>query len=106
MPHFAVTMVHGPNWDAARTGLRGIREQDAFDKHAEFMDRLVSDGFVVLGGPLGDGEQALLIIEAGSETAVIERMAEDPWKSMGLLHVGEIRPWTVWLGARAKGWAP
>jgi uncharacterized protein YciI len=63
------------------------------------MDRLVDDGFVVVAGPLGDGEEALLIIEASDEAEVIARMATDPWNPMGLLHVGEVRPWTIWLGA-------
>jgi uncharacterized protein YciI len=97
--HFAVTMVHGPNWDTSKAGLRGIREQDAFDEHAAFLDRLVDDGFVVLGGPLGEGEAGLLIVEAADEAEAMARLAEDPWKPMGLLHVGEIRPWTIWLGA-------
>jgi len=103
MAYFAVTTVHGPNWDASKAGLRGIREQDAFDQHGEFMDRLVSEGFVILGGPLGDGEEALLIVEADSEAEVRERMANDPWKPMGLLYVGEIRPWTIWLGTQTNG---
>lgn len=94
-------MVHGPNWDAAKTGLSGIREQNAFDEHAAFMDRLVDEGFVVLGGPLGEGEEALLIIEARNEAEVMARMGEDPWKPMAILLVGEIRPWTIWLGTVA-----
>jgi uncharacterized protein YciI len=106
MAHFAVTMVHGPNWDVSKTGLGGIREQDAFDAHAEFMDRLVEDGFVLVGGPLGDGEAALLIIEAAGESEVMERFAEDPWKPMGMLHVGEIRRLTIWLDAREYSATP
>lgn len=99
MAYFAVTTVHGPNWDASKTGLGGIRQQDGFFEHATFLDRLVDDGFIVLGGPLGDGEEALLIIEARDEAEIIARMADDPWNPMGVLHIGEIRPWTIWLGA-------
>lgn len=100
MAHFAVTTVHGRNWDTARPGLSGIRQQDAFDKHAEFMDRLVEDGFVILGGPLDDGETALLIVEAAGEAEVMARFDEDPWKPMELLHVGEIRRLAIWLDGR------
>lgn len=100
MAYFAVTMVHGRNWDTAKAGLRGIREQDAWPEHAAFMDRLVDDGFVVLGGPLGDGEAALQIVEAQDEGEIRARLADDPWNVMGLLHVGEIRPWTIWLDPR------
>ena len=70
MAHFAVTMVHGPGWDPAR----GIREQDAWDEHAAFMDRLVDDGFVILGGPVGDRQRVLLTIEAADEPAARARL--------------------------------
>jgi uncharacterized protein len=99
MANFAVTTVHGPNWDATKGGISGIREQAAFDEHAAFMDRLVEDGSIILGGPLDDGEQALLIFEADDEAEVRARMAEDPWKPMGLLYVGDIRRLTIWLGS-------
>ena len=100
MAHFAVTTVHGRNWDTAKPGLTGIRQQDAFDKHAAFMDQLVEEKFIVLGGPLDDGEEVLLVIEAADEAEVMTRMAEDPWNPMDLLHVGEIRPITIWLDGR------
>jgi uncharacterized protein YciI len=100
MAHFAVTTVHGPKWDTAKPGLSGIRQQDAFDKHAAFMDQLVEDGFVILGGPLGDGAQALLIVEAADEAEIIARFAQDPWNPMDMLHVGEIRPIAIWLDGR------
>jgi uncharacterized protein len=97
MAKFVVTMVHGPNWDASMRGINGIRQQAAFDQHAAFMDRLVDEGSIVLGGPLDDGEQALLIFEADDEAEVRARMAEDPWKPKAVLDIGEIRRWTVWL---------
>lgn len=100
MANFVVTTVHGPNWDWSKAGLSGIRQQAAFDEHGAFMDRLVDDGSIILGGPLGDGEQALLIFEADDEAEVRARMAEDPWKHMGLLDIGEIRHWNIWLDSR------
>lgn len=96
MAFFALTMVHGPNWDTSRP----IREQKGWDEHAVFMDTLVDDGVVILGGPLGDGEQALVIAEATDEREIQARMADDPWNAMGLLHIGAIQPWTIWLDGR------
>jgi uncharacterized protein len=96
MAFFALTMTHGLNWDASRQ----IREQQAWDEHAEFMDGLVDDGFVILGGPIGDGEQALLIVEAMDEHEIEARLGEDPWASMGLLRIGAAQPWTIWLDGR------
>ena len=61
MAVFALTMSHGRGWDS-----RGIREQQAWDEHASFMDGLVDDGFVILGGPLDDGQHALLMSRPGT----------------------------------------
>jgi uncharacterized protein YciI len=96
MPYFAVTMEKGPNWDASRDR----REQDAWDDHAAFMDRLVDDGFLILGGPIGDGERTMHAIEAADEQEIRDRFAQDPWAPMGLLAIGQIEPWTIWLDGR------
>ncbi len=96
MATFAVTRVHGPRWDPARA----IREQDGWDHHAAFMDGLVDDGFVILGGPLGTGDRALLAVEAPGEKEIRARLSGDPWEPAGLLRVGTIEPWLLWLGSR------
>jgi len=64
-----------------------MREQENWDEHAAFMDALVDDGFVVLGGPLGDRLKFLLIINAESEQEIDARLTDDPWTSMGLLRI-------------------
>jgi uncharacterized protein YciI len=96
MAFFALTLVHGPNWDASRH----IREQRAWDEHAAFMDGLVDDGFIILGGPVGDGEQTLHAVEATDEREIKARVGEDPWASMGLLQIGAIESWKIWLDGR------
>lgn len=60
MANFAVRLVHGPGWDLARP----IRGQGAWDEHAACMDRLAGEGFIILGSPVGDGEQTLHAVEA------------------------------------------
>jgi uncharacterized protein YciI len=92
-------MENGPNWDPSR----GRREQDAWDEHAAFMDGLVDDGFIILGGPIGNGEQTMHAIEAEDEREIEKRFAADPWAPMGLLRIAKIEPWTVWLDGRASG---
>ena len=96
MTVFALTMSHGPGWDPRH----GIRDQQAWDEHASFMDGLVDAGFVILGGPLGDGEQALLMVEAGDEQEIAARMGEDPWVPLGLLRIGALERWSIWLDSR------
>lgn len=96
--NFAVSLVHGPGWDSSRP----IRNQEAWDEHAAFMDGLVDDGFVVLGGPVGDGQQTLHVVEAADENEIRARLAEDPWASAGLLQIGTIEPWLLWLDGRDR----
>ena len=102
MATFAVRLVHGPGWDSSRR----IREQDGWEAHAAFMDALVDDGFLILGGPLGDGEQTLHAVEAAGEDEVRARFAEDPWASAGLLRTGSVEPWALWLDSRRATPAP
>jgi uncharacterized protein YciI len=96
MANFAVRLVHGPAWDPARP----IRGQDAWEEHAAFMDVLVDEGFIVVGGPVGGGEQTLHAIEAADEAEIRARLAEDPWASAGLLQIDVIEPWALWLDSR------
>jgi uncharacterized protein YciI len=94
--NFAVTLVRGPGWDASR----GIREQRDWEAHAAFMDGLVDDGFLLVGGPVGDQRQTLHVVEAADEAEVRRRFAADPWAGPGLLEIGSIEPWALWLDFR------
>lgn len=91
---FLVSHVRGPAWDHSR--LR--RHQVGWDEHAAFMDGLAAEGFIMLGGPVGegDGEEALLVVRASSEREVRERLAADPWAGT-ILVVERVRPWSIWL---------
>jgi uncharacterized protein YciI len=98
MANFAVRLVHGPGWDPSRQ----IRDQDAWNEHAAFMDGLVEDGFIILGGPVGQGEQTLHVVEAADENEIEARLAEDPWALAGLLRIGSIESWALWLDSRPR----
>lgn len=98
MAFFAVTLVHGPNWDASCQ----IRDQDAWGEHAAFMDGLVDDGFIILGGPIGNGERTLHVVEAADRRAIEARLSGDPWASMGLLRIGLMEAWALWLDGRQR----
>jgi uncharacterized protein YciI len=95
---FLVQEEHGGPWDWSK----GLREQELWDEHAAFMDALVEEGFVVLGGPL-DEKDVLLIVDAESEDALRARFAADPWIENGMLTINSIRPWTVLLEGRPQG---
>jgi uncharacterized protein YciI len=98
---FVVTVVYGVAWEHGV----GRREQPGWDEHAAFMDALVADGTVLLGGPVGDGADVLLAVEAADETALRAVFAADPWHQDGRLRIGRIRPWQLWLDGRAQAGA-
>ena len=85
----------GPQWDR----LRPMEEQSDWPAHASFMDGLVDEGFIVLGGPLADEERVVHVVEAESEDAVRATLARDPW-SQTHLRVETIDPWTIRLDGR------
>jgi uncharacterized protein YciI len=95
---YAVTLAHGPGWD----GTRGIRQQDGWDAHAAFMDGLVADGVIIVGGPLGAGSTTLHAVEAGGEDEVRARFGQDPWAADGRLVIRSIEPWALWLDGRRQ----
>jgi uncharacterized protein YciI len=87
----------GPQW---RRG-RPLEEQSGWEEHAAFMDALVADGFVVLGGPLFDEHRVVHAVEAESEEAIRSRLAEDPWSGSHLV-IDAIEPWTIRLDGRRR----
>ena len=92
---YVVVRRSGPEWDASRP----LEEQSGWGAHAEFMDGLVDQGFIVLGGPLSDEFRVVHVIEAGSEDDVRATLARDPW-SESHLQVAAVDQWTLRLDAR------
>jgi uncharacterized protein YciI len=74
-----------------------MRKQAGWDEHAAYMDGLVDAGFVLLAGPLEGEREVLWIVEAESQGAIRERLAEDPWAATGMLRPVRIERWTVVL---------
>jgi uncharacterized protein YciI len=79
-----------------------MREQKGWDEHARFMDGLVEDGFVVLGGPLDGDREVLLVVEAESGDALRARFSGDPWIQDGKLTLVSVEAWTILLDARGS----
>jgi uncharacterized protein YciI len=92
--YYLVEQAKGPAWDHSRAR----REQARWDQHAMFMDTLADEGFIFLCGPIGEGngDDALLIIDADDEETVRALLAADPW-SGEILTIESIRPRSVWL---------
>jgi|SRR6516225_7790297 hypothetical protein len=76
-----------------------LEHQTEWDTHASFMDALVEDGFVVLGGPLEGSDEVLLIVRASSPEEITARLRQDPWHQNDLLRISRILPWILRLGS-------
>jgi hypothetical protein len=92
---FVVVRVPGPAWDHSRS----MREQDAWDDHARFMNDLADSGFILLGGPLGAGERRFVhVCDGESESEVRARFEPDPW-TPAMLEIERVDRWTILLRA-------
>jgi uncharacterized protein YciI len=96
---FIVTSAAGVHRDQAK----GTREQPYWDEHTAFIDQLVEEGFIVLGGPLPDVGGAVLLVRADSAAAVRKRLRRDPWYVLGILALQSVRRWEIfidrWVGS-------
>ena len=103
---FAVTREAGPGW----TDGKGAFEQPAVNDHAAFMNNLADEGFVLFAGPLAGSEsdriRVLLIADAGSETDIHRRLADDPWASTQRVVTTSVEPWSLLVGAERLGPQP
>jgi uncharacterized protein YciI len=91
---FVVLRTRGPAWNESGS----LEEQAGWSAHAAFMDALVDDGFVVLGGPLEDTRDALLVIRAEDSSAIMQRLSADPWAVNDVLVAKDCWPWRIRLG--------
>ena len=86
----------GPNRDLSK----GTREQPFWDEHAKFIDQLVADRFVLMGGPLVDEGGSLLIVNAKDEDEVREKLKNDPWAQRGILNLESVKRWQIFIDVR------
>jgi uncharacterized protein YciI len=93
---FVVISSAGPNRDRSK----GTREQPFWDEHAEFIDRLAAEGFILMGGPLVDEGGSLLIVNAEDENEVREKLKNDPWRDQGILKLESIKRWQIFIDER------
>jgi hypothetical protein len=95
---FVVLRSRGPAWDDSKP----LEGQPEWAAHAEFMHALFDEGFAALVGPVQGTRDALLILRASSESEIVERLAADPWTTIGLLVTKQISPWQIRLGTLAR----
>src|SRR5262245_37650950 len=93
-----------------------MREQSYWPEHVVFIDRIVDEGRMLLGGPLGeiaeDGSfadptepvgddrtyRALIVLEADDESALAELVDSDPWSEHRVLETRAVYRWEMLVG--------
>jgi uncharacterized protein YciI len=83
----------GANRDLSKS----TRAQPLWDEHAAFIDKLVADGFILMGGPLVDEGGSLLIFNAEDENEVREKLKNDPWSEHGILKLESVKRWQIFI---------
>ena len=91
---YAAMRTRGPRWKESVI----MDEQEDWKEHAAFMDGLVTEGFVLMGGPLKESEDVLLIVRATDEAEIEARFAEDIWTKTELLQTKWVKEWWLRLG--------
>ena len=92
---FAVIRTRGPAFEPSRP----LEAQADWAAHAAFMNGLVRDGSVILGGPLEGTADVLLVMRAASADDARDRLAADPWTVQDLLRVSRISRGVLRLGS-------
>jgi uncharacterized protein YciI len=93
---FVIISSAGPNRDPSKS----TRQQPLWDEHAAFIDHLVGEGFIFMGGPLVDEGGSMLVVNADDEMEVREKMKSDPWMKQGVLKLESVKRWQIFIDVR------
>lgn len=96
---FVIFFAPGTAWIAGKTS----REQPYWTEHAAFMDALLEDGIVIMGGPFADYSSIMIVLEASDENEVRNLFERDPFVARGIFRLSSVHEWHVFLDARKKG---
>jgi hypothetical protein len=94
---FLVAYRPGPAWEHGKPR----RDQTGWSAHGEFMDELVDERVVIVGGPIDD-ERAVVVAHQPDAIGLRARLAEDPWDER-VLTIERIAEWSLWLPPRPPG---
>lgn len=98
MSYFVVIRERTPAWNE----ILQITGQEKFEEHSNFMNRLIEEGFLILGGPMEEGRRILMVVDAEDENQIRERISDDPWSIAGLLEIVSIWRWNIMIGSLEK----
>jgi len=98
--YFVVIREQGRAWNASL----GMRAQEQWPEHVEFINGIAEEGFLIVAGPVGDGNpyRAMLVVSADDERQAAARLEDDPWTIAGVLETKSVERWDVLVGEFAS----
>lgn len=93
MQLFVVLREAGSSWVNGKSS----REQPYWDEHAEFMNRIIETGKILLGGPFSDGSGSMVIVKTETEQEARTIFEGDPWLLHNIHQREEVRPWQIFI---------
>ena len=88
----------GPYWDEKKE----IEEQDSWDEHVKFVDKLFEKGKVIIAGPIIHYDRIVIIYDAKDESEIRITFKDDPFIKNGILYLESVMEWNIRLDQRTK----
>ena len=88
----------GPHWDESKE----MEQQEHWDEHVKFVDKLFEQGKVVISGPIAHYDRIVIIYDAKNESEIRITFKDDPFIKNGILLLESIMEWNIRLDQRKK----
>jgi uncharacterized protein YciI len=95
---FIILFDPGPNWNENKE----IENQDFWDGHVKFVDKLFEKGKVIIAGPIIHYDRIVIIFDAKDESEIRITFKDDPFIKNGILHLESVMEWNIRLDQRTK----
>jgi len=69
------------------------------DRHLAYMRGLHAEGKVVLAGPIGEGEGAMVVLDVADEAEARNLVDDDPYTVEGVSADTRLREWNAVIGS-------
>jgi uncharacterized protein YciI len=90
---FLLTFEQGPNYQPEKI----FHDQDKWERHAKFFDKMFLQGKVTMYGPLTDASKVLVVVLGKSESSLRNLFKDDPFIKNGVLTLTHVDEWELHL---------
>lgn len=88
---FLVRLTAGPNHNRTRS----VDEDSLAREHAAFIQGLIAEGFLIVGGAVDDGGNGVMIVRAETGASVRHRLERGPLQQRGILRLESVARWEI-----------